>query len=187
MPLTRRRLLTGAAALVAMAGSAATAAACTRSPSRPSPSGATSSGTAAGITSTPSGTAPAPSPSVARPDPQLADLADEVALLVAYDDVLARFPATRAALAPLRADHAAHVRALRRLVGAPAARRITTPAVPSAGGRAAAITALAGRERAAAVARRASCVTADSTRAATLGSIAASEASHTAILPGLRL
>jgi hypothetical protein len=51
------------------------------------------------------------------PDPLLAELADEHRLVATYDATLLRYPALRARLAGPRADHAAHVEALSRLLG----------------------------------------------------------------------
>jgi len=151
--------------------------------------GCTSSGTSAPPTDRrPSGT-----PTVSRPDPLLAVLAVEEALLEAYDTTLRHFPALRAVLASLRADHAAHAAALRtELVGTPSPLpsrpgSSADPASPEVqvsapATRTAARAALADRERAAATGTGAACLVAPAARSVLLGSIAACETSHLIVL-----
>ncbi|MEO6712624.1 MAG: hypothetical protein ABIM89_04250 [Mycobacteriales bacterium] len=132
-----------------------------------------------GGTATPRAT-PAPPP----PDPLLPALVAENTMLVLYDNVLARYPQLAARLAPIRADHAAHLDALRAVVrGAPAGRPSpsasaapTPAAVPSTA--AAAIVTLRAAELAASRLLSLACVTAPVDRAALLGSIAACESAH---------
>ncbi|HEV7657047.1 MAG TPA: hypothetical protein VGP36_20275 [Mycobacteriales bacterium] len=84
------------------------------------------------------GGSPAPSPSPSAPpppDPLLAELADENRLLGLYDATITRYPALRARLAAVRADHAAHATALAGLLGpaasAPAGAGTTAAPQPS--------------------------------------------------------
>ncbi|MDQ6875428.1 MAG: hypothetical protein M3042_10270, partial [Actinomycetota bacterium] len=62
-----------------------------------------------------------PSPRAFRPlaDPLLPLVLAERALLKQYDDVLARYPQLLARVGVVRADHAAHLDALRGVLGAP--------------------------------------------------------------------
>lgn len=129
-------------------------------------------------------------PRAGVPDPQLADLEAERRLLRSYDSVLTAFPQLGAQLSPLRADHAAHAKALTGMLAAVTGTPIGTatgtgpPAThghrfPSA---TAALAALAVAERAAAAARTTSCVAAPRDRAPMLASIAASETVHVLLL-----
>lgn len=123
---------------------------------------------------------PAPRPGRPKPpDPLRELLAAERALLSQYDGVLARFPAV-ASIAAVRADHAAHVDALRALVRAPAAASPPPVAVPAT--LVAAVAALRAAEVSAAARTTAACIAAPAARAALLGSIAACESAHLVIL-----
>lgn len=118
----------------------------------------------------------------ARPDPDVALTAAavdrELALLTAYDAALAATPALASRLAPLRAEHAEHLRALGAgPAGNPTASPATAPA-PARGLGGQARNSLATAERTAAAAHAAASVTASARLAAVLASLAASEASH---------
>ena len=150
--------------------------------------------------SSPTPTSPAP------PDPLLAELADERTLIAAYDATTARYPALRARLSAVRADHAAHAAALVTALGpaappSPASSSPSgtspSPSGTSSGGTAsggtasggpvpgtvgAALAALRAAERAAASARGTVALTAPPDRARLLAGISASEASHVAVL-----
>lgn len=128
-----------------------------------------------------------------QPDPQLADLSDEQNLLDSYDATIAAHPDLAARLRPLRAHHAQHVAALHGAIGAATGGAVPSPAasapvtLPTAGARvpatsAAALAALRDAEHTASAARTRSCLTAQTDRAALLGSIAACEASHAELL-----
>lgn len=143
----------------------------------------------AGCTGTPP-PRPRPSPTPTGPDPQLADLENEQALLAAYDATLRAHPKLADRLRPVRADHAAHAAALRRLLTPAGGRRRTsaspTPPAPTVSpvpaDPAAALAALRTAEQSAYAARTRACLAAATDRAALLGSIAASEASHGVLL-----
>ncbi len=172
----------------------------------------------AGCTSAPAGH-PRPSPTPTGPDPQLADLESERVLLASYDAVLRAHPTLSGRLHPIRADHVAHVAALRRLVAPESGHHRTSPGsgtpasgtpasgtpasgTPASGTSAstraptspaptppripadpvAALGLLRTAERSASAARTRSCLAAVTDRAALLGSIAASEASHGVLL-----
>lgn len=149
-------------------------------------------GLADACTSTHSTSGTARRHSAAKPDPQLADLADEHHLLDVYDATIAAHPDLAARLAPLRSHHADHVAALGRVVGSaaggvpsPAASAPVTlptldPSVPVDATDA--LAALREAERTATAARTRSCVSARPDRAALLGSLAACEASHEVLL-----
>lgn len=118
-------------------------------------------------------------------DPFLALLAAEQLLVVRYDAALAMHPELAGRLSPLRADHAAHLSALRRASRAPPARLSASPrptanpsAKPVAATVPATLAALASAERTAVAAFGAACLTAPAARAMLLGSIAACESSH---------
>lgn len=118
----------------------------------------------------------------ARPDPDVALTAAavdrELALLTAYDAALAAAPALASRLAPLRAEHAEHLRALGAgPAGNPTASPAPAPA-PARGAGGQARSSLATAERTAAAAHAAASVTASARLAAVLASLAASEASH---------
>jgi hypothetical protein len=119
----------------------------------------------------------------APPDPDVALTADAVAreqaLLDAYDAALGADPSLVAELGPYRADHAAHLAALR-----PSAAASPTPTAPGpVPGQAARTRAgLAAAERAAAAAHATATTTASPRLAGLLASLAASEASHATLL-----
>jgi len=131
---------------------------------------------------------PTPTRPSPPPDPQAADLAAERRLLAAYDATVRRHPTLRPRLAPLRADHAAHVAALEAILGltpSPVPTGGTAPTVPAPavpGTPAGALAALRAAERGAAAARTAACLTAAADRAPVLASIAACEATHEVLL-----
>ncbi|MDX6222788.1 MAG: hypothetical protein QOD91_1842 [Frankiales bacterium] len=101
--------------------------------------------------------------------------AGERGLLASYDAVTKAHPSLKTALAPLRAAHAAHVKALKvsgkgkALAGLPA-------------GQAQALSRLAAAEQNASDTTAAVCVTCPTEAAALLGSIAAADASHVVLL-----
>jgi len=147
-------------------------------------------------TERPKAAATSPSPSEG-PDPLVALLRGEEILLAAYDATLARHGGLREMLAPLRADHAQHVSALRELLvdAAPATPSASAGATGTAGAAgaagvaggvagdpAAAVAALRDAERAQAAAAGTQCVRAPAGRAPLLGSVAACESSHVALL-----
>jgi hypothetical protein len=123
--------------------------------------------------------APRPRRPAPPPDPVSALLAAERALLAQYDAVIARFPGLRRAAA-VRADHAAHVGALRTLVHAPVAGTPVPVSVPATA--AAALAALRAAEVSAAARATAACVAAPASRAPLLGSLAACESAHLVLL-----
>jgi hypothetical protein len=159
-PLPRRAVLRGGAALLAAA-----AAGCDLLP------GATS------------GAGPAPEPD---PDVVLADeaAARERRLLAAYDAALVRDPALAERLAPLRAEHAAHLAALGVAdppgPSASPAPAVPSPPLPAAPG--ALLPALADLERTTSTAHAGAAVRSGRGLAAVLASLAASEASHVVAL-----
>jgi hypothetical protein len=119
-----------------------------------------------------------------------AAIADEDALLSAYDEAAAALPALAGRLAGLRADHAEHRRVLATALGTTLDTRSPAtgsgPSASSSGARGTAPRATLHRllvaERTAAAARAASCLTAPPALAALLGSVAASEAAHDVVL-----
>lgn len=149
-------------------------------------------------------------PRPSGPDPQLADLHAEQALVALYDAAINTRPSLAATLRPIRTDHATHLAALRKLVGAaaappsptssghpisgshssgpvPSGARVPTSGVPGSShrlptARAALLAALRSAERTAAAARAESCYAATGTRAGLLGAISASESSHAVAL-----
>lgn len=132
---------------------------------------------------------PRPAPTAVDPDVALraAALARETALLQAYDEAVAAVPALATLLAPLRADHDAHIVALA-LPGAaptptPSATAVPVPAAAAlptepAKRKAAALARLVAAERAASKAHATGALAASPGLAALLGQLAASEASH---------
>lgn len=162
VPLTRRSLLAAVGAMLVTA-----------------PAGCTLFD---GESATPRASAPPP-----PPDPLLPLLAAETAVLSRYDGVQARHPQLARRLGPLRADHVAHLDALRDIVGNPAASPSTatspssTPVAAPATA-AAALAALRAAELAAARRVSLACLTAPVERAALLGSIAACESAHLVLL-----
>ncbi len=129
-------------------------------------------------------------PSPTRPDPVAPLLAGEQALLRTYDAVLARHPQLLPRLAPVRADHAAHLQSLQVVSGGTAtggsgagARGPSpepAPTVPTQP--AAALATLRAAERSAAGRAGAACLGAPRSRVALLGSIAACESAHLVLL-----
>jgi hypothetical protein len=131
-----------------------------------------------------------------RPDPdaglRTAVVADKQALLDRYSATVRRHPGLRTRLAPLQADHVAHLQAL----GGPATPAATatgspTPTRPAEAVPAdprAAVQLLERTERAAAARRIAQCVRAvDGRLAELIASVGAAEAVHAAVLrPGAR-
>lgn len=108
---------------------------------------------------------PTPDPDVAL---RAAAVARERALLAAYDAHLAATPALAARLAPLRADHLAHLQAL--------------GAGPVPGPAPAPLPVLADLERRTAEGHAQDCVTASRRLAPVLASLSACEASHLVVL-----
>jgi hypothetical protein len=129
-------------------------------------------------------TRPTAPPRAAAVDPDAAlrsaAVERERALLAAYDAVLAASPAALARLAPLRAEHEAHLTALG--VGTRAFPAGSPSPAPSASASAAAgapsVVGLVRAERAAASAHAAATETATPALAALLAQLAASESSH---------
>ena len=166
MPLTRRELLVALGAVV-ITGPAG----CTVFDDEPAP---------------PLASAP---PSPPPPDLLLPLLAIEGALLAQYDATLARYPQLVSRAGPIRADHAAHLGALRAIVGTPATSE-SAPARPAASPprivipatSAAALAVLRSAEAAAGRRLASACLSAPPARAALLGSIAACESAHLVLL-----
>ena len=127
-----------------------------------------------------SGPAPAPDPDAAL---AAAAVARELALLARYDDALAAVPALAGELAPLRAEHVAHLAALGAVEAAAATpTRPPSPPAPSPGTAVQVRRDLASREHEAAAGHAAAAVAASRRLAPVLASLAASEASHAAVL-----
>lgn len=165
MQPTRRRLLVLAAQALP-AGLLAGCGLLDRSPARPTPR-------------------PSQRPQARRPDPLLALLAAERRLLGAYDDVLTRHPQLLARLAAVRADHAAHLDALRALtadreLALPSPTPASSSPPPASAGTA--LASLRAAEGSAAARTAAACLAAPSSQAALLGSIAACESAHLVLL-----
>lgn len=122
----------------------------------------------------------------AGPDPLEPLIAAELALMATYDQIIARSPAVAARLTPVRADHAAHLDALRaridprRLSALPASAAPSPVIAPSTV--AATMTKLVESEIAAAQRIGVVCLESNGELAETLASIAASEASHVVAL-----
>ncbi len=120
--------------------------------------------------------------------------AQEGRLIAAYDATMVRYPRLRAALAPVRADHAAHLVAVS---DRPAAGGSATAAVPTGssgadarawpvpGNAEQAVRALVAAERGAATARAADCRGAPRELAGLVASIGGSAAAHASVLPAL--
>lgn len=106
----------------------------------------------------------------------------ELALLASYDAALGRHPRLRPALVPLRAHHAAHLAALGggRAAPSPPTGSGVVPPHPRT-----ALARLVAAERTAAAGRARDCLDAGAELAPLLGSVAASEASHAALLEAL--
>jgi hypothetical protein len=122
------------------------------------------------------------------PDVLLPLLSGTVALRDRYAEVLTAFPALQDRLGPLKEDHAQHVIALAREIGAPeagpfpavSASAAPTQAVPAE--QAAALAGLAALEKQGRADAEGACIAAPSYRAALLGSIAACRAGHQEVL-----
>lgn len=127
--------------------------------------------------------APAPASPGPSPDDGLRAVAqgDEAELLARYDATLARHPTLRAVLSPLRAEHAEHLAALAASGVAPTANSSPTPTRPPSKA-ADEVSALLDLERQAARRQSEGCLLATVALAPLLGSIAASEAAHAAVL-----
>lgn len=127
-------------------------------------------------------TAPAVDPDTAL---AAAAVARELALLAAYDEALATSPALAPRLAALRAEHVEHLRALGQVPASPGASG-TPPASPTPtsapAGRAAVLLRLRALERAGADGHAGAAMAASRRLAPVLASLAASEASHAAVL-----
>jgi hypothetical protein len=104
--------------------------------------------------------------------------AGERTLLASYDAVAKAHPALKTKLAPLRAAHAAHLKALK-VTGSGKA----ISGLPTA--QAQALSRLAAAEQKAADSTAAACVTCPTEAAALLGSIAAADASHVLVLQSI--
>jgi hypothetical protein len=173
-------------------------------PSKKSDDGGTSSGGAPPAGGKPS--AASASAGTIAPAQALAKLVadDERALIAAYDAAIEATPELESVLAPLRADHAAHLVGL--TPGAPTTQggsvagtsATPTPTPSAVAGSAAAsppnspaqslraqtLTALAAKERAAAAARVDDLMSAEGSLARLLASIGGCEASHASLLAG---
>jgi hypothetical protein len=137
---------------------------------------------------------PSPAPgSLRASDPvteaqRRAAIADEHALIAAYQATETRHPALHAILAIPLAHHAAHLKALdvpasARSSASPSSTAVTSPPVapvPSDAGLA--LRSLAAQEQAVARRRRAACADASGKWAGLLGSLGACEAGHAALL-----
>lgn len=130
---------------------------------------------------------PDPQPTAAGPDDDVRDAVaqSERALLASYDEVLAGHPDLAEDLAPLRAQHEAHLAGIGRAKAAPASpAAATAAALPRAAD--AALAALASAERRAQRQRSRACGSArDAALVRTLALVAASEAQHAEVLDDL--
>jgi hypothetical protein len=125
---------------------------------------------------------PAPTPTVASIDPVVERAAAaERALLLAYDTAALSHPELASVLAPLRADHAAHLQGLLPDANTNSTIASSNPA-PSSSPSDAVVGDLAGLERAAAAARLDDLAAAGGSLARLLASIGGCEASHAALL-----
>jgi hypothetical protein len=192
--VSRRRLL----ALLA----AAAAAGCTSDQQRvpPSPSGRATGPSPGATTAVATGQRPTstgrhsaltqPPATSAPPDPLLAQLRTELALVAAYDAAIRTHPDLASGLSGIRGNHAAHVDALRSLIGPSADRALPsagpTASEPSTTESGASLghvrSTLSSLEQAAAADYAAAAITAAPDRAALLGSIAACERTHPGLL-----
>jgi hypothetical protein len=141
-------------------------------------------------TSCTTGDAQEPAQPKADPDGAVRDrvAASVQALIVAYDATAGRHPALASELAPLRAEHAAHLEALDRAAtpsGAPAGSPTTRPKV-AADSRTARSALVRAEERAAASRVREAVAAASPDLARLLAAIGASEAAHAALLREVR-
>ncbi|MGZ6825430.1 MAG: hypothetical protein ACXVGH_01450 [Mycobacteriales bacterium] len=138
---------------------------------------------------------PRATPRPVDPDTALRDAAvsRELALLATYDDLLATSPALAPRLGALRAEHEEHLHALGQALPsstpsstpstAPSTTPSTTPsATPSASPLPGGLVRLRALERSTAEAHAAAALTASRRLAPALASLAASEASHAAVL-----
>lgn len=136
--------------------------------------------------------APAPEPAPVDPDVALRDAAAvrEQRLLQDYDAALAAVPSLAAVLAPLRADHVAHLTALSP-TGSPSTSPTSTgspaptpPALPSAppARRAAVLARLVAAEKAAATAHATDALAASTALSGLLGQLSACESTHPVVL-----
>ncbi len=114
----------------------------------------------------------------ADPDPLEPLLAAELALIASYDAAIKALPAQAARLRAVRADHAAHVQALRARLDPRRAAAIETTAAASTSN----VQGLVAAERAVAKQATDACLAASGERAALLASIAACESSHVVVL-----
>jgi hypothetical protein len=115
----------------------------------------------------------------AAPDPERPVLDEAVALATAYDRAAAVRPGLTRRLAPLAADHRAHIAELSRVMGTPAASAsASAPAATPGGDAVATLEGLRAAEQTAQRSAYAACRQAPAARAALLGSIAACRASH---------
>lgn len=138
------------------------------------------------LTACTSRTRPRATPRPVDPDTALRDaaVARELALLAAYDDLLATSPALAPRLGALRAEHEEHLRALGQAPPSPtpsspaASPPSSPPSSPLPGG----LVRLRALERSTAEAHAAAALTASRRLAPALASLAASEASHAAVL-----
>lgn len=138
----------------------------------------------AGCTGAAPDPSPSPSPKLVDPDVALraAAVERERGLLAAYDEALAADPSRATLLAPLRAEHAAHLGALEVAAMAPPS---TSPDSSSRPGAAAVRTATArlrSVERRAAAEHAADALPASRALAQLLASLAAAEAAHAVAL-----
>lgn len=140
-----------------------------------------SAAVAASAAAAPAATEPSPTKSAAHPerDPQRTDLVAEATLLATYDAAIAAHPSLEGKLAPMRADHAAHLHALAAMIRSAAPKPEGAGHWPTG---AAALAALVAAEKSAAADRATACVAAARDRAPVLASISASEAVHVAVL-----
>jgi hypothetical protein len=112
--------------------------------------------------------------------PLSATLAGTLALVARYDATTAAQPDLAARLAPLRAEHWAHVTALYAAMGRPVPSASPSPA--ASGDAATTLPALRAAERAAQSDAAASCLAAPAAYTELLGSIAACRATHLEVL-----
>jgi hypothetical protein len=130
------------------------------------------------------GSTPSASPTISDTARTLtAAIATERGLLAQYDAVIAAAPALRPRLAPIAAEHRAHLDALEALDAAPSAQPSEAPSTGTpAATPVAAVAGLIRAERAAARALSAASLSQPADVAVLMGSIAASESSHLVVL-----
>lgn len=124
---------------------------------------------------------PKPHASPPQTDALLPLVVAERAVLKQYDDVLARYPQLLARVGVIRADHAAHLDALRGALAGPDRPAPEGPAFAPATP-AAALAGLRATEANAAARLATACAFAAPARAALLGSVAACESAHLVLL-----